>query len=67
MPKEEKDFVDISNKPSVPAGLENAPSKDILDYLFANDNKLLTARDAEFSLSRDSQGLVAYFSGFNIK
>ena len=42
MPREQKDFegkkepVDISKQPSVPSGLENASSKDIIDYLFSN-------------------------------
>ena len=66
MPEDKKEFVDITKEPSVPAGLESAGSKDILDYLFANDNRLLTARGAEFALSKDSQGLVAYFSGGEI-
>ena len=54
------------NKPSVPAGLENAESKDIIDFLFANGNRLLTATGAELELPRDTQGLVAYFSGGEI-
>ena len=40
------DNVDMENQSSVPAGLENAESKDILDYLFANGNRLLTATGA---------------------
>ena len=66
MPNQDDHFVEMSNKPSVPAGLENAGSKDILEYLFANDNKLLTASSAEYALSKDTQGLVAYFSGGEI-
>ena len=66
MPNQDDHFVEMSNKPSVPAGLENAGSKDILEYLFANDNKLLTATSAEYALSKDTQGLVAYFSGGEI-
>ncbi len=52
-----------SKNPSVPAGLENANSKDILDYLFANNNRLLTASADELALPKDSQALMAYFSG----
>ncbi len=66
MANEDNSFVEMSNKPSVPAGLENAGSKDILEYLFSNDNKLLTATSAEYALSKDTQGLVAYFSGGEI-
>jgi len=66
MPRDEKDFAELSSKPSVPTGLENAPSKDIIDYLFSNNNKLLTATSATFALSKDSQGLMAYFSGGEI-
>lgn len=51
---------------SVPSGLENANSKDILDYLFANNNRLLTAYAAEFALPKDTQSLIAYFSGGEI-
>lgn len=48
---------------SVPAGLESAEPKDIIDYLFANRNKLLTATGATFEQPRDTQNLIAYFSG----
>ena len=61
----EKDF-SLENgalNSSLPAGLENANSKDILDYLFANNNKLMTASAAELALPKDTQGLIAYFSG----
>lgn len=51
---------------SVPAGLESAEPKDIIDYLFANKNKLLTATGAMFELPRDTQNLIAYFSGGEI-
>ena len=50
-------------KPSVPVGLENAESKDIIDFLFANNNRLLTATGAVFELPHDTQSLIAYFSG----
>ncbi len=50
-------------KPSVPAGLEHADNKDIIDYLFTENNHLLTAPGAEFELPKDTQGLLAYFSG----
>ena len=67
MPKIQEDFIkNNSNQKSIPAGLENADSKDILDYLFANNNRLLTASTGEFALPKDAQGLIAYFSGGEI-
>lgn len=48
---------------SVPAGLENAPHKDLVEFLFANSNRLLTATAGELELSKDTQNLMAYFSG----
>ena len=53
-------------QPSVPAGLEGADAKDIIDYLYANGNKLLTVTGALFELPRDTQNMVAYFSGGEI-
>lgn len=55
-----------NKKYSVPAGLENAETKDIVDYLFSNGNRLLTATGAEQELSKDTQSLIAYFSGGEI-
>lgn len=55
-----------NKKYSVPAGLENAEIKDIVDYLFSNGNRLLTATGAEQELSKDTQSLIAYFSGGEI-
>jgi type II secretory ATPase GspE/PulE/Tfp pilus assembly ATPase PilB-like protein len=52
-----------NGRQSVPAGLENAQHKDVVDYLFSNNNRLLTATAAELELSKDTQNLVAYFSG----
>ena len=66
---ESKDILGVVNndeKLSVPTGLENAESKDILDYLFSNNNRLLTATGASFELPHDTQGLIAYFSGGEI-
>ena len=53
-------------KLSVPVGLENSEPKDIIDYLFENGNRLLTATGAEFELPRDTQSVIAYFSGGEI-
>ena len=53
----------MENKPSVPAGLENAENKEIIEYLFSNGNRLLTATGGAMELSKDMQSLVAYFSG----
>ncbi len=58
--------IPVENKPSIPAGLENSTTKDIVDYLFSNSNRLMTATGAPLELPRDSQGLVAYFSGGEI-
>ena len=60
------DDVDLHDTPSVPSGLDGAESKDIIDYLFSNGNRLLTATGATFELPRDTQALVAYFSGGEI-
>ena len=60
------DNIEFQNTPSVPAGLESAESKDIIDYLFSNGNRLLTATGAMFELPHDTQSLVAYFTGGEI-
>ena len=63
------DFINsgaMEQKPSVPAGLENAENKDIIEYLFSNGNRLLTATGGAMELSKDMQSLVAYFSGGEI-
>ena len=67
MQKVQPEYIDDTNQtPSIPSGLENAESKEIIDYLFANSNKLLTVNGAEFELPRDTQNLIAYFSGGEI-
>ena len=53
-------------KPSVPAGMDGAEIKEIIDYLFSNGNRLLTATGAKMELSKDVQSLIAYFSGGEI-
>ena len=53
-------------KPSVPSSMENADVKDIVDYLFSNGNRLLTATGAKTELPKDTQSLIAYFSGGEI-
>lgn len=63
MPDVKDSFESMSNEPSIPVKLENAGSKEILDYLFSNDNKLLTSLTGELALPKDTQGLIAYFSG----
>lgn len=62
----EEGFFDTSSELSIPVGLEKASGKDILDYLFSKNNKLLTGTSGEFALSKDTQGLVAYFSSGEI-
>ena len=56
----------FSKQQSVPSGLEKANGKEILDYLFANNNRLLTAYAGELALPKDTQALIAYFSGGEI-
>ncbi len=58
--------IPVDAKPSIPAGLENATTKDIVDYLFSNGNKLLTATGGAEELPRDAQSLIAYFSSGEI-
>ncbi len=65
MRKTDNNFATVEEL-SVPAGLENANSKEILDYLFANNNRLLTSYADELALPKDTQNLVAYFSGGEI-
>lgn len=64
--KDDKILVDASSKPSIPAGLENANNKDIIDYLFSNKNRLVTSFAGELALPKDTQSLIAYFSGGEI-
>jgi len=52
-----------SKKPSVPAGLEHADNKEIIEYLFTENNHLLTVPGGDFELPKETQGLLAYFSG----
>ena len=56
----------IAKKTSVPVGMEHAATKEIVDYLYSNGNRLLTATGARMELSHDVQSLVAYFSGGEI-
>ena len=57
---------DLSKKTSVPDGMDGAGIKEIVDYLFSNGNRLLTATGARMELSKDVQSLIAYFSGGEI-
>ena len=56
----------VSEQPSVPLGLENAENKEIIEYLFSNGNRLLTAMGGTMELTKDMQSLIAYFSGGEI-
>ena len=61
-----KDYLnDVANskKPSVPAGLEHADNNEIVEYLFSENNQLMTAPGGDFELPKETQGLLAYFSG----
>ena len=56
------DFLSESDdvlRASVPTGLENAEPKDIIDYLFSNNNRLLTATGARMELPHDTQSIIA--------
>ncbi len=64
--KNTETIADIANKPSVPNGMDHATNKEILDFLYANGNRLLTATGAKMELPKDTQSLVAYFSGGEI-
>jgi type II secretory ATPase GspE/PulE/Tfp pilus assembly ATPase PilB-like protein len=64
--KDDKVLNDVSSKPSIPTGLENANGKDIIDYLFSNKNRLLTSSAGELALPKDTQSLIAYFSSGEI-
>jgi len=55
-----------SGAKSIPDGLALAAQKDIVDYLYSNNNKLLTASFDELEVSKDTQNLLAYFSGGEI-
>ncbi len=57
---------DLSKTTSVPDGMDGAGVKEIVDYLFSNGNRLLTATGARMELSKDVQSLIAYFSGGEI-
>ncbi|MBP5794870.1 MAG: hypothetical protein J6W41_02540, partial [Alphaproteobacteria bacterium] len=61
MSKDNKNFdeANFSQTPSVPVAMENAEIKEIVDYLYSNGNRLLTATGARLQLSRDVQSLVA--------
>lgn len=63
MAKQDTTVEDISKKHSVPSGLETAGNKDILTYLFSDNNKLFTSFGGEYALPKDTQSLIAYFSG----
>ena len=66
MTTEEQDILDHvpdSKKPSVPVGLQHADNNEIIEYLFSENNHLLTALGGEFELPKDTQSLLAYFSG----
>jgi len=47
---------------SVPPAMEKSGAKGIIDYLFSNNNKLLTAMGGTLELPRETQNLLAYFS-----
>ena len=54
------------NAMSVPDRLAGATQKDIIEYLFSNSNRLLTAAGADMEVAKDTQNLLAYFSGGEI-
>ncbi|MCL2629165.1 MAG: Flp pilus assembly complex ATPase component TadA [Alphaproteobacteria bacterium] len=48
---------------SVPGNVGNMDSKKIVDFLFAENNQLLTGFKGRLELPKDTQNLVAYFLG----
>jgi len=66
MPDKNDAFYSEQNEQSVPAGLEKSGAKDIVDYLFSKNNRLLTATSGDLAQSKDTQGLLAYFKGGEI-
>ena len=52
----------FDKKSTVPAGMERSDTDDIVEYLFSENNRLLTANGADFELPKETQGLLAYFS-----
>jgi len=66
MPNKDENVLNASKQLSIPVGLDKASGKEILDYLFSKGNKLLTGTSGRFALPKDTQGLVAYFSGGEI-
>lgn len=51
---------------SVPENIALLTQKEILEYLFYDGNTLLTATGGIFGTARDTQNLLAYFSGGEI-
>ncbi len=56
----------FDKRPTVPIGMERSDTNDIIEYLFSENNRLLTANGSEFELPKETQGLLAYFSGGGI-
>lgn len=52
-----------NSRDSVPVGVENLDSKKIVDFLFSENNSLLTGFRGRFELPKETQNLIAYFSG----
>ncbi|MDR2685907.1 MAG: Flp pilus assembly complex ATPase component TadA [Rickettsiales bacterium] len=48
---------------SVPPSMAGGDHKKIVDFLFAENNRLLTGFRGRFELPKDTQNLVAYFEG----
>jgi type II secretory ATPase GspE/PulE/Tfp pilus assembly ATPase PilB-like protein len=48
---------------SIPNAVSNLDAKKITEYLFSENNILLTGFHAKLELPKDSQNLIAYFSG----
>ncbi|MCL1891980.1 MAG: Flp pilus assembly complex ATPase component TadA [Alphaproteobacteria bacterium] len=55
-----------SAAPSVPNNIGASTQKEIIEYLFSNTNALLTANGGALEVARDTQNLLAYFSGGEI-
>jgi type II secretory ATPase GspE/PulE/Tfp pilus assembly ATPase PilB-like protein len=54
--------IESLSEKSVPAGMYSMPQKDLVEFLFSQNNTLMTSSGAELELPRDTQNILAYFS-----
>ena len=66
MATEKENINNTRNMPSVSSSVAAMSNRDIVDHLFSDGNRLMTATGGALALPSDTQGLVAYFSGGQI-